>query len=182
MFAYSNTAGRGVGLFVAFGTSTCSRGEADCTELVYSTLCLVFLRRVAQLKRRYPGLVFQDLVSRYASSGRSLSAHNLGYLLCFLSEGQSVSLMLRSSLRMFPLGIGLYSRQKWQYALRRGPLPSYASSPLCAYYCDALIDRRAPAVIHLASGYSPTFKARLAVCLCVGLPNSARNLPHLTNC
>ena len=39
-----NTVGRGTGLFVALGTSTCSRGEANCTELLYLLLCLAFFR------------------------------------------------------------------------------------------------------------------------------------------
>ena len=40
LFQRWSTAVRGAGLFVALGTSTCSRGEANCTEVVLYELCL----------------------------------------------------------------------------------------------------------------------------------------------
>ena len=37
---FVDTVGRGAGLFVALGTSTCSCGEANCTEAMCDDACL----------------------------------------------------------------------------------------------------------------------------------------------
>lgn len=65
------------------------------------------VRRAAQLKRRYSGLVFRDLVSRYASSGRTFSAHGPSYPSRYLqdSERQCVSLAPCSSPQMLTISM-----------------------------------------------------------------------------